>query len=335
MATEKRKLCNKHCAKIREARLRVQKLQHETAKLLEPATKLRRKAKCDHGGLPKSIVHDFLGKGRMRKCTVPEVITTNLRYLLRETGFVQGTEKYSKISHNGLLVHTLKGLPKLQELKGMLDINNNHLVELCDSLEECIEAFLSCKMKEFGVQSGICNWRVGVLKSVDNDPQGAHCGFMPESVDQRSLNQGSRNKHIDSSFKESVPYLFAFPLYAEGLKMEVWPDHAWEVVRNGMKAKKVQGSIISLSLGDGLLVRGDVIHAGGFISGFKNGNLRCHIYIYLNGGMPMEPGLMTHYNFGSVAFSEYCVSSCPIRRELHMTYAQSCSKNQGKQMDSD
>ena len=96
MASEKCKLSYRHCAELRNTRLHVEKLRHETEKLQELATKVPRKRKakarvpgkgkanCDHDGLPESIAHDFLGERRMCKCTVPKLITLNLRYLLRE-----------------------------------------------------------------------------------------------------------------------------------------------------------------------------------------------------------------------------------------------------------
>ena len=104
-----------------------------------------------------------------------------------------------------------------------------------------------------------------------------------------------------ASYMDRVPFVAFVPLVKEGMRIELWKDCTQMVSKPDELEKKVIdegddvgddddasddshnhyniGTLVDIPLGILLLVRGDVVHAGGFMTA-NNGNPRVHLYIY-------------------------------------------------------
>ena len=58
--------------------------------------------------------------------------------------------------------------------------------------------------------------------------------------------------------------------------LQIWPNQT-------TRQPIVKGELVFVRLGEVLLLRGDVVHGGGFSSSRENGNPRCHIYVWIQG----------------------------------------------------
>ena len=61
--------------------------------------------------------------------------------------------------------------------------------------------------------------------------------------------------------------------------------------------ERIFGNTISINRGEGLLMRGDVVHAGGYKFP-ENGpfcNIRVHLYVYMEGSIVHDTSLSTNY----------------------------------------
>jgi hypothetical protein len=88
-------------------------------------------------------------------------------------------------------------------------------------------------------------------------------------------------------YRDRVPFVLFFPLCDGGMRLELWKDDFED---------RPLGTIVDIPIGFGLLARGDVIHAGGFLMDSESGDMRAHLYVYRNGDGP-ETHLKNSYLF--------------------------------------
>ena len=64
-----------------------------------------------------------------------------------------------------------------------------------------------------------------------------------------------------------IPLVAIIPLTVSGCILALWPDY-------GM------ATMVRIEYGHFIVMRGDLVHAGGFVSNFQTGDLRSHMYIF-------------------------------------------------------
>jgi hypothetical protein len=92
-----------------------------------------------------------------------------------------------------------------------------------------------------------------------------------------------------------VPFIALFPLTADGMTVELW--HGRSRHDRPLQADHEYGSLVHIAYGKILLLRADVVHAGGFANNAESGDPRAHFYIYkLPGGVLHETQLSNSYD---------------------------------------
>jgi hypothetical protein len=157
--------------------------------------------------------------------------------------------------------------------------------EVSDKAERRLKAILktelqSCDLMESSNSRDANNkpqtlsFYLTLLKTDGNTvPQDPHIDFKWTSVDEElmSVVRHCKNK----KYNHVVPLIALFPLTKEGMIIEIWPDEP-------VTGDKV-GQLVQIQYGTILILRGDVVHAGGFCSG-PQGNPRAHMYLYRDPG---------------------------------------------------
>lgn len=116
----------------------------------------------------------------------------------------------------------------------------------------------------------------------ETKPQDPHIDFAnwanvamdhTETVILRSRRGG---KKFD--YKRWVPFIALFPLTTDGMNVEIW--HARGNHQHPVHHSDGEGRIIFIPYGEIVLLRGDVVHAGGFATKQSTENPRCHLFVY-------------------------------------------------------
>jgi hypothetical protein len=94
---------------------------------------------------------------------------------------------------------------------------------------------------------------LGYLESKVSVPQRPHCDY------------------INRGLAREVSALSFLPLTEAGMYLQVWNE-----------TESLMGMVLYVPFGTMLVLRGDVIHGGGFMSD-NNGNPRLHMYVQLKG----------------------------------------------------
>jgi hypothetical protein len=109
----------------------------------------------------------------------------------------------------------------------------------------------------------------------------------------------------NSNYKEWVPFIALFPVTTDGMTVEVWN------ARSRRDKDDKTGCLVHITYGKILLLRADVVHAGGFKTA-ASGNPRCHFYVYKTpGGVAHSTPLSNSYHIRQVQLSDY-YKHCPI-----------------------
>jgi hypothetical protein len=109
--------------------------------------------------------------------------------------------------------------------------------------------------------------KTAFLKSPGYAPQAPHTDFREEGFIEKSRGN---------------VFLAFVPLTRAGMFLQIWPvDHEDED-----EDAPCRGRVLFIPYGKAVLVPGDTIHGGGFLSCPLMENLRLHFYIYLHGQMP-------------------------------------------------
>lgn len=133
------------------------------------------------------------------------------------------------------------------------------------------------------------------LHSIGHKVQAPHIDYKWESVRTGAPKTGSRTRGFNpmTNFNHQVPLIVLFPISTDGMVVEVWPDQDGN--------DPVVGKVVFLQLGQILVLRGDVVHAGGFSLG-ESTCPRVHLYLY------RHPGRKHDYPLSNVYQSEAGVS---------------------------
>ena len=292
-----------------------QKLAREIDKLPTPISFLESAVHASETTLPVEIQHDEYGHRRILTCPLPEIVIRAFRYACRRCGY-HCRDEWSKISRQNLQSNKKVALPKMGEIRR--DLNGKRkdpckdVIQVVDAIERYLDGYLVAALGAIGAElhSDAIDWRVGLLYSSCDDFQDPHTDY-----DARHLSHGQKHRRIGAKsgendngkhhpFKNVGPYLFEFPLYKDGFKIEFWPDVNSEEYKRKESAAvstagEVLGKVVHIPHGSGVLFRGDCVHAGGLRAGKnagKHGNFRVHLYVYLPGGTVHNSYLTTNYH---------------------------------------
>jgi hypothetical protein len=200
----------------------------------------------------------------------------------------RGVETNSTLKVHSLGDETNMKLCRLKTLFGRKR-ETVHLLPLVTELETSLEAYIYSIAISVNAIPGGCHdyksaiaWELGFLCTVGSDSkQAPHVDYDPSSYQRIQWEKRTRDRN--KAHQQSVPYVLEFPLYSEGMEIEIWP---WEgdIGAPMMENRHLWSRRIGLEMGQSLLFRGDVVHAGGFKRG-RHGNVRVHVNIY-PGGIP-------------------------------------------------
>jgi hypothetical protein len=114
------------------------------------------------------------------------------------------------------------------------------------------------------------------LKTLKTEIQPPHIDFHWENITPPALfEKGPRS--FKGNYKEWVPFVALFPLTTDGMIVEVWHARSKHVCPE--QKEDETGFLVRIPFGKILLLRGDVVHAGGFAKD-TSGNPRGHFYVY-------------------------------------------------------
>jgi hypothetical protein len=112
-----------------------------------------------------------------------------------------------------------------------------------------------------------------IMHTEYTEPQRPHIDFpWPNKRLSHFPDPTSPERTKDATYMEWVPFIALFPLTEDGMAVQVWKEQSQRDVPEF-------GHIVEIPYGSILLLRADVIHAGGFKTA-TSGNPRCHFYIY-------------------------------------------------------
>ena len=144
-----------------------------------------------------------------------------------------------------------------------------------------MEAFISKKIRQALSEIGYCSLDQEVqlylsfLKTLRTEVQPAHIDFHWSSISPQHFKKTPRS--FKGNYKEWVPFVALFPLTTDGMMVEVWNARSKHNVPDCREDDT--GVVVRIPFGTILLLRADVVHAGGFTTA-PSGNPRGHFYIY-------------------------------------------------------
>jgi hypothetical protein len=119
------------------------------------------------------------------------------------------------------------------------------------------------------------------MKTLERNVQEPHIDYEWPDVEPSAFQKKRRRKGFELSYKEWVPFIALFPVTADGMTVEVW--NARSRHDHPESEHDEEGCLVHILYGEILLLRADVVHAGGFKTA-ASGNPRCHFYVYKTGG---------------------------------------------------
>jgi hypothetical protein len=159
---------------------------------------------------------------------------------------------------------------------------------------EAVEGLLRAVIKRKLLEVGYCNedqdiqfW-VSFLTSKTTRVQDPHIDYKWEDIDPEQFMGKKPRSYKEGCYKEWVPFIAMIPLTEEGMVIEIWPLMAQEA--------NPQGQLVHIGLNNILLLRADVVHAGGYATS-SEGNPRVHLYVTKSGGQAAAYPPANSYNF--------------------------------------
>jgi hypothetical protein len=152
------------------------------------------------------------------------------------------------------------------------------------SVNACeIEEYLSSIMKQALTEMKYCShsqdveWYLSFLKTEKTDTQPPHIDFHWDKISRAHFKSSRSCRKV--RYNEWRPFIAVCPLTSEGMTIEVWNARTNHDVAECEEEET--GVMVHIPYGMLLLLRCDVVHAGGFMtSPLGSGNPRCHFYIY-------------------------------------------------------
>ena len=172
------------------------------------------------------------------------------------------------------------GFPHVSGLDGyqfFASFSNRHVAAM--------ESLITEKVRDALAEIGYCandqdvQLHLSFLKTRDEtDVQPPHIDHQwPNVVPPENFPNQRPPRSFRGNYREWAPFVALFPLTEDGMTVEVW--HARDRHDVPQRPDHRTGQIVRLSLGHILLLRGDVVHAGGFCTS-DSGNPRGHFYVY-------------------------------------------------------
>ena len=151
-----------------------------------------------------------------------------------------------------------------------------------DSFAEGIQIHLSLLKTTFEkVQEPHLDFKWDVVTPSPDEEQG--------STEQKGTPQGNvktRGKgRKKAPFRERVPFAVFVPLTEDGMTLELWRHR-----KDHKKNRHQLGEVVNVPYGTFLMMRGDTVHAGGFLTSAQ-GNPRAHFYMYQGRDQTIHPYL--------------------------------------------
>jgi hypothetical protein len=133
-------------------------------------------------------------------------------------------------------------------------------------------------------------WYLSFLQTKKRNVQHPHIDFKWNDIIPPEKGQGGHSRSFRGNYHKWVPFIALFPLTETGMTIEIWKarkDHQSALDEKGMLVRIEQNMI--------LLLRADVIHAGGFMND-RDCNPRAHLYIYQSDGVPHNVQVSNSYD---------------------------------------
>jgi hypothetical protein len=146
------------------------------------------------------------------------------------------------------------------------------------------EIAMTVKLRQALCEMGYCSSEQNIelhlsfLKTMETEVQPPHIDYQWDAIEPTYFTKTPRS--FRGRYKEWVPFIALFPLTFDGMTVEVWharKDHCHPPAQNQT------GAIVTIPFGSILLLRADVVHAGGFQTSYT-GNPRAHFYVYKTPG---------------------------------------------------
>lgn len=144
-----------------------------------------------------------------------------------------------------------------------------------------MEAFITIKIREQLTSIGYCSkdqdlqLYLSFLKTLKTEVQPPHIDYHWQNISPQDFHK--RPRSYKGNYKEWVPFIALFPLSRDGMTVEVWNARSKHDVPENKEDET--GILVDIPFGEILLLRADVVHAGGFATA-PSGNPRGHFYIY-------------------------------------------------------
>lgn len=140
---------------------------------------------------------------------------------------------------------------------------------------------LSSKIRQALIKIGYCSedqelqLYMSFLKTLKTEVQRPHIDYHWKDISPRYFKK--RPRSYNGNYEEWVPFIALFPLTQDGMTVEVWNARS----NHDMPAcnEDAEGVIVNIAFGEMLVLRADVVHAGGFATAVS-GNPRGHFYVY-------------------------------------------------------
>jgi hypothetical protein len=153
-----------------------------------------------------------------------------------------------------------------------------------DLLDGQCQAFLTVLANPFVVAAVDCTEKqeiqlyLSFMKTLMTNVQEPHIDYKWPDVEPSEFHQNKPPRgFVVGNYKEWVPFIALFPVTTDGMTVEIWNARSRHNHPESEHDKK--GCLVHIPYGKILLLRADVVHAGGFKTA-ASGNPRCHFYVY-------------------------------------------------------
>jgi hypothetical protein len=132
----------------------------------------------------------------------------------------------------------------------------------------------------FGLAAEACSEEQNVqlhlsfVKTLATAVQAPHIDYRWKDLEPKP---DRRSRGLCGNYNEWVPFIALFPVTEDGMTVEVWNARVQHHVPESDEHKR--GRLVEVPYGKILILRADVVHAGGFATA-ASGNPRCHFYVY-------------------------------------------------------
>ena len=221
----------------------------------------------------KGMGSDGQGATRVSSFMVPRSLSDAMKWLWLQYNKAGGVDWRGVESNCTLKAHSLgqdtdMRLGKMKRFFAKKP-GTSHILALVEELEQRLTMYISTVANTINAWpvSGCTGdnlmnqWELSFLCTFKADSkQAPHVDYDPSVYQRSEWEKKTRDRKL--THQQSVPYVLEFPLYSEGMEVEIWP---WEedICAPIAEDRRVTSRRIGLDLGQSIIFRGDVVHAGG------------------------------------------------------------------------